>query len=187
MALFSDDIAFKTIIGEGSSIRGDLKISGMIRIEGDIDGNIETNGNLFVSEKARVRGNIQARSVTVCGIVQGNIIAPDHVQLFSTSAVLGDIQTHRLSAEENVIIQGHCIALSDNTLYENAVTKWNDTRAITSRAILEPIHIQSKPETKSEPKAETESRTEAASESAEQNQTENTAVFKPITLGTKIR
>lgn len=181
MALFNDDIAFKTIIGEGSSIRGDLKISGMVRIEGDIDGNIETNGNLFVSEKARVRGNIQARSVTVCGIVQGNIIAPEHVQLFASSAVLGDIQTHKLSAEEDVIIQGHCIALSDNTLYENAATKWNDTRAITARAILEPIHIQTKPE-QSTPPAQ-----ESTPEAAEQKPAENTAVFTPITLGTKIR
>ena len=175
MALFSDDIAFKTIIGEGSSIRGDLKISGMVRIEGDIDGNIETNGNLFVSEKARVRGNIQARSVTVCGIVQGNIIAPEHVQLFATSAVLGDIQTHRLSAEENVLIQGHCIALSDNALYENAATKWNDTQAITSRAILEPIHIQTKQEKTATPQEEKVS------------QADEQTIFTPITLGTKIR
>ncbi len=179
MALFADDIAFKTIIGEGSSIHGDIKINGMVRIEGDIDGNIETTGNIFIGEKARIRGNIVAKSVTVCGVVCGNIIAPESVQLFATSTVIGDIQTHRLRADENVLIQGHCIALSNETEYTDASSQWDNTKAITSHAILEPIHLPEKSEQeKNEPKNKV----------AESEKTQESGLtFIPVSLGHRIR
>ena len=47
MALKIDDISINTIIGSGSSISGDVHINGFIRIDGDIDGNLETDGNVI--------------------------------------------------------------------------------------------------------------------------------------------
>ncbi len=141
MAIFNDDISINSIIGKGSSIRGDMKINGFMRIDGDLDGNLETTGNVIVGENARINGNIIAKAITVSGIVKGNIIAPESVKLLSSCAVIGDIQTHRLQADENVILHGHCIALTDETLYEESVSSWQDTQAIASRSILQNIHI----------------------------------------------
>ncbi len=141
MAIFNDEISINSIIGKGSSIRGDIKINGFMRIDGDLDGNLETSGSLIVGENARINGNITAKSVTVSGIVKGNIVAPDSVKLLSTCTVLGDIQTHHLQAEENVILHGHCISLSDEALYEDSVSSWQDTQAITSGAILQDLKI----------------------------------------------
>jgi len=141
MALFNDDISINSIIGPGSSIKGDIKINGFTRIDGDLDGNLETAGNVIVGENARVRGNIIARSITVGGIVQGNIIAPVSVKLLSSSTVIGDIQTHKLIADENVIIHGHCIALSEDLSYNEAVKYWQNSKAIASKSILQNLTI----------------------------------------------
>ena len=141
MALFNDDGSINSIIGKGSSIRGDMKINGFMRIDGDLDGNLETSGNVIVGEQARVNGNITAKSITVSGVVKGNIVAPDWVHLLSSSAVIGDIQTHRLQAEENVVIHGHCISLVDESAYNDAENSWRDTKAIASKSILKNIHI----------------------------------------------
>ena len=64
MAVFNDDISINSIIGNGSSIRGDIKINGFMRIDGDLEGNLETTGNVLVGENARIAGNITARSRT---------------------------------------------------------------------------------------------------------------------------
>ena len=135
MAIFNDDISINSIIGIGSSIKGDIKINGFTRIDGDLDGNIETSGKVIIGEKARIRGNITARAVTVGGIVSGDIIGWECVHLLSTSAVIGNVQTHRLVADENVFLHGHCISLSDETSYNNAVSEWQNTEDITSKSI----------------------------------------------------
>ena len=48
MALRVDDISINTIIGKGSAISGNMKVNGFIRIDGDIDGNLETDGNVIM-------------------------------------------------------------------------------------------------------------------------------------------
>ena len=138
MALNNDDISINSIIGAGTVIRGDIKVNGFVRIDGDIDGNLETSGNLIIGEKARIQGNIIARSITVGGIIKGNITATVSVKLLSSSVVLGNIQTHNFQADENVIFNGHCIALSSETEYEQANLKWQNYLAITSHSILQP-------------------------------------------------
>ena len=45
-----EDVSINTIIGPGSFIRGGLKISGFVRIDGDIEGNLETGGRIIVGE-----------------------------------------------------------------------------------------------------------------------------------------
>lgn len=97
MAIFNDNISINSILGTGSSVKGDVKINGFARIDGDIDGNIEATGNVIIGENARIRGNIKAKSITVIGgIVLGDIVAPDFIKLLSSSVVIGDLQTKNL-------------------------------------------------------------------------------------------
>lgn len=135
MAVFNDDISINSIIGNGSSIRGDIKINGFMRIDGDLEGNLETTGNVLVGENARIAGNITARSITVGGIIKGNVVAPEQVHLLSSSIVIGDIQTRRFQADENVIVYGHCISLYDETEYESASAEWENIKSISQKAI----------------------------------------------------
>ena len=58
MALRIDDISINTIIGNGSSILGDIQVNGFVRIDGNIDGNLKTDGNVIVGDNAKIRGNI---------------------------------------------------------------------------------------------------------------------------------
>ena len=141
MALFSDDYSINSILGNGSSVKGNLKINGCIHIDGDLDGNLESSGNVIIGEHARINGNINAKSITVGGLIKGDIIAPDGVHLLSSSIVIGDIQTHRFQADKNVLIHGHCIALSDESFYSEAVQKWQDRQAIAGASILKDIKI----------------------------------------------
>jgi cytoskeletal protein CcmA (bactofilin family) len=152
MAFLNEDISINSILGVGSTIRGDIKINGFVRIDGDIDGNLETTGNVIIGENARMQGNITARSVTVGGIVKGNITASESVQLLSTSIVVGDILTHHIMADEKVIFHGHCIALSNEAEYNDAFTKWQNVQVITSHSILSAVHVSHDEQSFLEPK-----------------------------------
>ena len=136
MALRFDDISINTLIGNGSFVKGDLKVNGFIRIDGDIDGNLETDGNVIISEKARIHGNISAKSIIVGGIIIGDITAKEGIKLLSSSAVIGNIITHKIQMEDKVVFHGHCIALTNEENYNQAVDKFLQSKAIRDKAVL---------------------------------------------------
>lgn len=133
MASFTDDISFNTMLGPGAFVSGDLKLEGFTRVDGDIYGNIETTGKLIIGENARIRGSVTAKSVIVIGIVEGDILAPEGIHLFSSAVVLGDVISRKIKAEEKVIIEGYCISIDNQQKFEEAKKQWLDMRAISNK------------------------------------------------------
>ena len=133
MASFTDDISFNTMVGPGAFITGDLKLEGFTRVDGDIYGNLETTGKLIIGENARIRGSLTAKSVIVIGIVEGDILAPEGVHLFSSAVVLGDVISRKVKADENVVIEGYCISIENPQEFEDAKKQWLDMRAISNK------------------------------------------------------
>ena len=135
MAFLTDDISINTIIGAGSAVSGDVHANGFIRVDGDIDGNLESSGNVIVGNKARINGNVSALSTVIGGIIIGNVYAPDGIKLLSSSAVIGDITTRNLEIEENVIFHGHCIALRNEEEFNDAAKLYSEKLSISSKVI----------------------------------------------------
>lgn len=136
MALRIDDISINTVIGNGSSIIGDLKVNGFIRIDGDLKGNLETDGNVIIGENARIQGSIKAKAVIVGGIILGDVFAAESVKLLANSAVLGDILSHKVQIEDSAIFNGHCISLKNKEHYDKASEEYLQSKAIKEKAIL---------------------------------------------------
>ncbi len=134
MAFHTDDISINTLIGNGSFVSGNLKVNGFIRIDGDIDGNLDTDGAVIISEKARIRGNINAKSVIVGGIVLGDISAREGVKLLSSSVVIGNILTRKVRMEDKVIFHGHCISIWDETRFDKEVSSFLEEKSIRDKA-----------------------------------------------------
>lgn len=135
MASF-DDISINTMIGGGSAFYGDLRVSGGMMIDGDVDGNIEISGNIIVAERARVRGNITAKSAIISGIVIGDIRAPESIKLMSSSTVIGDVSTRKLHVADKVILHGHCISIADQERYEKEDTVQSQSKEIRNKAFV---------------------------------------------------
>ena len=135
MALLTDNISIKTIIGLGSAISVDVHANGFIRVEGDVDGNLESTGHVDIGHEARINGNITAQSVVLGGIVLGDIYAPNQIKLLSSSAVIGNIFTRNLEIEENVIFHGHCIALKKEEDFNQASERFSNEMSIRSKVV----------------------------------------------------
>lgn len=136
MALRIDDISINTILGHGSAITGNIKINGFVRIDGDIDGNLETDGNIIIGENARIRGNVKAKSVIVGGIVLGNIEASQSIKVLATSAVIGDIVSHKVQVEQNAIIHGHFISIKDEQKFLKISDEYLQALAIKQKVSI---------------------------------------------------
>ena len=136
MAFHTDDFSINTLIGADAFISGDLKISGFIRVDGDIDGNLDTSGNVIIGEKARIRGNVTAASAVIGGIVEGDIVAPEGIRLFSTASVLGDVITKRLQVAGDCLLHGKCVSIKDDQQFSVALEDWQNEKAIRQKSIL---------------------------------------------------
>ncbi|MBQ9238507.1 MAG: polymer-forming cytoskeletal protein [Treponema sp.] len=133
MPVRSDDTSINTIIGEGSAVKGDVQVNGFVCIYGDIAGDVATDGAILIGEKARVRGNISAASVTVNGIVLGNISAHEHIELLGSSAVIGDIIARHVRIEDKVIFHGRCISIADDKRYTAEAERFLQEKALRQK------------------------------------------------------
>ncbi|HDD56180.1 MAG TPA: polymer-forming cytoskeletal protein [Chloroflexi bacterium] len=95
-----------SILGEGSSWKGEISGSGGIRIEGLCEGLIDLDGLIIVDQKGRVESDlIKADTVIVAGAVRSNIQAKK-VEIRSTGRVWGDVTTVKFSTEEGAYLRG---------------------------------------------------------------------------------
>lgn len=136
MALKVDDISINTIIGKGSSFTGNLRINGFVRLDGDINGNLETDGNIIIGDTARIKGDVKAKAVIVGGIVVGNIISQESVKLLSNSAVLGDVISRKVQIEDKATFHGHCISIKDEEHFQKISDEYLQSKAIQEKVVL---------------------------------------------------
>ena len=111
-----------SIIGDGTRFRGDLDLKGLLRIDGDFEGNIRTTGRVLVGKGGRARCLIEADTVVIGGVVKGDIKAVTKVVLLSTCIMIGNIRSPRIIVEEGVLLHGHCTVSEDSSVLATAPT-----------------------------------------------------------------
>lgn len=90
-------------------ITGTIKFDGAMRVDGKVDGEIITdNGDLVVGEAGTVKADINTKSASIEGRVNGKITASDKVVLKQKARLIGDLQAKTLVVEEGVVFSGRC-------------------------------------------------------------------------------
>jgi cytoskeletal protein CcmA (bactofilin family) len=94
-------------IGKGVTIEGRITSTQDIRIDGQVKGTVEVGEHeVVLGEGSGVKADLNARSVTVGGTIEGNVTATDRIQIQSTGVLLGDVVTSRLIIEDGGIVRG---------------------------------------------------------------------------------
>ena len=93
-------------ISSGVSITGDVKFSSELVIDGEVEGNITSNGKLTIGTHATVAGDIRAGLVTIQGLVEGNVLATERCALQAGASLHGDVESPRLAMDENASLVG---------------------------------------------------------------------------------
>jgi cytoskeletal protein CcmA (bactofilin family) len=99
-------IELSTIIGEDSEFIGDLKAIGGLRIDGKIEGNVESDGFITVSEFGSVKGSIVASECLIAGNVSGNVTVESGLELNSSANLQGDVVAKIVKIHSGAIFNG---------------------------------------------------------------------------------
>ncbi|HMK55135.1 MAG TPA: polymer-forming cytoskeletal protein [Dissulfurispiraceae bacterium] len=98
----------ESFIGINSEFKGDITVSGTLRIDGKLTGNIKA-GWIVVGEQALVKGDLSANGIVVGGRIEGTLKADDLVELKPSAHLYGDIQSKKLVIAEGGVFMGRSV------------------------------------------------------------------------------
>lgn len=96
-------------VGSGTVLTGETNFQSMLRVDGHLTGSVGSeDGTLIIGSTGRVDANIDVATAIVNGIVNGDIIASEKIELGRTAKVAGNIQAPRLTIEDGAVFEGNC-------------------------------------------------------------------------------
>ncbi len=99
----------EVVIGPRATFEGKLRCDGSIRLDGAVEGGeIETLGNVLITESARVMADIRARTVSVAGAYKGTITA-DRVELLEGGRLWGVVNVASFLLDEGAHFDGQLV------------------------------------------------------------------------------
>jgi cytoskeletal protein CcmA (bactofilin family) len=84
---------------------GKLSSTGDVRVEGRLQGEIQTGGTLYVAPQARVQGVVRARSVILAGEIEGQLRCEERLEILPGGSARGEIDTGTLVVHEGAFIE----------------------------------------------------------------------------------
>lgn len=100
-----DVIAF---VGRGVEFKGVITYNGTVRIDGQMEGEIHTEGTLIIGDEAVIKAKVSAGTIICKGRITGDVVAKEKVKLLAPAALDGSVKTPMLSMEEGVLFNGSC-------------------------------------------------------------------------------
>lgn len=103
----------ENVLGPSVRIRGRLSGEGDLRIEGQVEGDVQVTGALVVDGRGSITGGSQASSVEIEGRVHGDVTADGPVAIKRGAHVQGDISGSEISLDEGASFAGRIDASFD--------------------------------------------------------------------------
>ncbi|MEP6972759.1 MAG: polymer-forming cytoskeletal protein [Actinomycetota bacterium] len=98
-----------TVVGVGARLDGNLVSAGSLRIDGQVKGQINADGDVTLAPQSQVEADIRAQNVSVAGRFKGNIAVKGKAHLARGGRVDGNITSKTLVVEEGGIFHGQSI------------------------------------------------------------------------------
>lgn len=95
-----------SIVSAGSTVTGDVDCAGVLKVEGRVEGSVTRARQVMLARQASITGNVSAHEVVVGGVIDGNVVATERLELQSTAVVNGDITTKSIVVMEGARING---------------------------------------------------------------------------------
>ncbi|RXG17905.1 cytoskeletal protein CcmA (bactofilin family) [Leeuwenhoekiella aestuarii] len=95
-------------ISEGTSIVGEIKSESDFRIDGKLEGKIESTGKVVIGKNGLLKGTLICKEADLEGIVDGNLNVEGLLNLRASAVVKGDVATGRLAVEPGADFNASC-------------------------------------------------------------------------------
>lgn len=115
-----------TLIGTGTTLKGDISSNSDLRIDGTVIGNIHSSAKIVIGANGVVEGDISGAQADIVGKVSGNIRAKELLQLRGECEVTGNLYAGKLQVEPTATFNGQC-HMGSNVVEMNSL---NEPQAI---------------------------------------------------------
>lgn len=102
------------VISSETHITGDIKAKGNIRIEGTVDGMVNSTAKVEIGSASTIKGNINSVEAEISGKVEGEVICKELLFLKRTAVINGNITTQKLVVENGAVFNGKCQMTSNS-------------------------------------------------------------------------
>jgi cytoskeletal protein CcmA (bactofilin family) len=98
-----------TIVGASAKLEGNVVSAGSLRIDGQVKGQINADGEVVLSPQSQVEADIRAETVSIAGRFKGNIVVKGKAHLARGGRIDGNITSKTLVVEEGGVFHGQSI------------------------------------------------------------------------------
>ena len=107
------DTRIDTLIGPNTKINGDLGFCGRCHVDGIVKGNVSADPNshsaISIAEDGSVEGGVTVPFVVLHGIVRGDVVASQRVELGPTARVIGNVYYNLIEMAIGAEINGKLV------------------------------------------------------------------------------
>ena len=100
--------AQRNVIAANTKIVGNIESDGDFRIDGRVEGDVQTQGRVVIGKQGEVKGSITCTNADIEGVFEGNLKVSDTLSLSATAQVSGDTVVGKLSVEPGASLNGTC-------------------------------------------------------------------------------
>jgi len=101
-----------SLIGQGTEVKGDVHFTGVLHVDGTVEGALVATGSddvITISENGHIIGRIQVANVVINGQVEGDIEASGKIEVASRARINGNIYYKNIEMETGAQINGQLI------------------------------------------------------------------------------
>lgn len=102
------DLGAHNQIAQGTTLKGDIKTEGVLRIDGTLVGNIESQDKVVVGPSGKIEGSIRCASANISGTVKAQLVVRETLELQASAKLTGDITVGKLSIQPGATFSGTC-------------------------------------------------------------------------------
>ena len=103
-----DQLSFQNIIAKGTKVVGDFFSEGDLRIDGTIEGNINTPGKVVVGKEGLIKGKLECSNAYFEGKLTGTLELTGTLTLKDSAFIEGDVITQKLAVEPGATFNVNC-------------------------------------------------------------------------------
>ncbi len=104
------------VIGPKITFKGEIIGEEDLLVQGKVEGSIDLKGNhLIIGQQGVVKANLMAKTITIEGTVEGDLIGQERIEIKSSSNVKGNLIAARVTLEDGAKFRGSIDMDSQNS------------------------------------------------------------------------
>ena len=109
-----------TIIAHGVRLEGQFVSEGDIQMEGEVHGAVQSQSDLRVGDKAKIRADVQVTNAHVSGEIRGNLTVTNKLELTESAHIVGDINAQIIVMAHGARINGN-VSMGEEAAHNRSV------------------------------------------------------------------